>query len=211
MITFESDLDLVKFLKEQGYDCSQIEDSLDLESFLKKNESSIGGYSQDLEYQISGSPKYVLESQDKSQLKNYEAVFSCSCFDKNQRLVETPSLIIPVKTTIEYDNYTLGAFEQKVWNMFFKQQSKWMESLVENKNIVTTSSPSMKLLSESNKGMKVLTLEQFKKQHDNFDGCNLYLGTKKFHQKVKSTSNEVLAKQTLQPFTHVIVGKKNNG
>jgi len=66
----------------------------------------------------------------------------------------------------------------------------------------------MKLLYEPNKGMKVLTLEQFKKQHEKYEDNDLYLGTKKFRQKVHTLAHELLSKNTLQPFTHIIVGKK---
>lgn len=203
MITFNSDLDLMNYLKEQGFDCSQIEDSLDLESFLKTHEPKIQGYSQDLEYLISGSPKYVIDSIENT--KKYEAVFSVASFDKNQKRVKTEPLIISFKTSIEYDNYTIHAFEQKVWNLFFKIRDKWISSLEQDKTIVSISSPSMKVLSKENKGMKVLTLDQFNKQKEQYSNYKLHYGTKKFHQLKTVSLNEIEKSSLHEPFTHIVI------
>lgn len=209
MITFTSDLDLINYLKNQGFDCSHIEDSQDLEVFLKKNESKIQGYCQDLEYLTNGAPKYVIDNvEDKASVKKYEAIFSVAAFDKNQKLVQTPFLVIPFKTSIKYENETIGAFEQKVWNLFFKIQDNWISTIEKNKDIVSISTPSMKVLSKENKGFKVLTIEQFNEQKEKYTNHIFHYGTKKFHQSKSVSLSEIEKPTRFESFTHIIIKER---
>lgn len=214
MITFNSDLDLINFLKETHSKIPDFKSSTDLELFLEKNVNKLKVFIQDTDSMVSDSPKYVVDVSDqsyslKSKPKTYQSLVSIS-FWKDSKLVAVETMEYTFKTLIPYENEYLSAFDQRAWNYNFTKIKEWQDTVVKKYPKASWSTPSHKVLSEPNpKYGDLFSVKEFMEMCKNgsvvaSDGTG-YHSTAKFKSKQVAKLSKLAEHINEHPeFSHII-------